>query len=191
VLVIGGFVLDAVLPLAPGKIKPEKQYPVILRKLLAKTDYSDAPEAARILALERSRKGNRIVSILLFAVGAAVFLCFVLQSSHWHQSDINGSMVKAMWIMLATLSIPFCFSIYSAWHSSASIQKEIALVKAIGANKEAPAPAPQAGSRALNAARGCLLVLAVGLLLYGFFAGGTADVLTKAVNICTECIGLG
>jgi len=116
VLVIGGFVLDAVLPLAPGKIKPEKQYPVILRKLLAKTDYSDAPEAARILALERSRKGNRIVSILLFAVGAAVFLCFVLQSSHWHQSDINGSMVKAMWIMLATLSIPFCFSIYRCFN---------------------------------------------------------------------------
>ena len=35
------------------------------------------------------------------------------------------------------------------------------------------------------------LPMAVGLLLYGFFAGGTADVLTKAVNICTECIGLG
>lgn len=28
-------------------------------------------------------------------------------------------------------------------------------------------------------------------LVYGFIAGGTADVLTKAVNICTECVGLG
>ncbi|MBQ8683609.1 MAG: thioredoxin [Clostridia bacterium] len=36
-------------------------------------------------------------------------------------------------------------------------------------------------------------VLAVGLalLVYGFATGGIADVLTKAVNICTECIGLG
>lgn len=191
VLVLGGFLLDACLPLAGAKIKPVKQHGVILRRLLAKTDYSDSPEASRILALERRRKVNRIVSLLLFGIGSAVFLVFVLNSSHWHQSDINSSMVKAMQVMLASLALPFCFSIYSAWHNSASIQKEITLVKAIGANKEAESPAPQSQSRALTAARSCLLILAVGLLLYGFFAGGTADVLTKAVNICTECIGLG
>ena len=28
-------------------------------------------------------------------------------------------------------------------------------------------------------------------LIGGAFAGGWADVLTKAINICTECIGLG
>ena len=39
--------------------------------------------------------------------------------------------------------------------------------------------------------RGIILTAGIGLLLLGFFSGGTADVLTKAVNICTECIGLG
>ena len=34
-------------------------------------------------------------------------------------------------------------------------------------------------------------VVGLVILVYGFFAGGTADVLTKAVNICTECVGLG
>ncbi|MBQ8580085.1 MAG: thioredoxin [Oscillospiraceae bacterium] len=29
------------------------------------------------------------------------------------------------------------------------------------------------------------------MIAYGAAAGGTADVLTKAVNICTECVGLG
>jgi len=38
----------------------------------------------------------------------------------------------------------------------------------------------------------CVLVCAaVVLLVYGYLAGGTADVLTKAINICTECVGLG
>ncbi len=36
-----------------------------------------------------------------------------------------------------------------------------------------------------------LVCLAAVLILFGFFTGGTADVLTKAVNICTECVGLG
>ena len=39
--------------------------------------------------------------------------------------------------------------------------------------------------------RYALLIAAAALALFGFFSGGTADVLTKAVNICTECIGLG
>ncbi|MBR4862977.1 MAG: thioredoxin [Oscillospiraceae bacterium] len=39
--------------------------------------------------------------------------------------------------------------------------------------------------------RYALLVVAVSILVYGYFAGGTNDVLTKAINICTECVGLG
>ena len=36
-----------------------------------------------------------------------------------------------------------------------------------------------------------ILAIALVFIVYGLFAGGTMDVLTKAVNICTECIGLG
>lgn len=36
-----------------------------------------------------------------------------------------------------------------------------------------------------------VLGVAIAVLICGFAFGGYADVLTKAVNICTECIGLG
>ncbi|MBQ8769226.1 MAG: thioredoxin [Oscillospiraceae bacterium] len=36
-----------------------------------------------------------------------------------------------------------------------------------------------------------VLGLALGVIVGGFVAGGTADVLAKAVAICTECVGLG
>lgn len=36
-----------------------------------------------------------------------------------------------------------------------------------------------------------ILGIAIAVLILGFAIGGYADVLTKAVNICTECIGLG
>ena len=36
-----------------------------------------------------------------------------------------------------------------------------------------------------------IVVAAIAAIILGAFMGGFADVLTKAVNICTECIGLG
>ncbi len=36
-----------------------------------------------------------------------------------------------------------------------------------------------------------IIIVAITALIFGALAGGFADVLTKAVNICTECIGLG
>lgn len=51
-----------------------------------------------------------------------------------------------------------------------------------------PAKAPEDKPAVL---RRILLLLAVALILLGIFCGGARDVLVKAANICTECIGLG
>ena len=45
--------------------------------------------------------------------------------------------------------------------------------------------------KSMLGARLTILVLAVTFIIIGAFNGGMADVLRKAVNICTECIGLG
>ena len=36
-----------------------------------------------------------------------------------------------------------------------------------------------------------LVIVGVTLFVIGIFNGGLNDVLIKAINICTECIGLG
>ena len=36
-----------------------------------------------------------------------------------------------------------------------------------------------------------VITVGIGLIIVGAITGGFTDVLTKAVNICTECIGLG
>ena len=45
--------------------------------------------------------------------------------------------------------------------------------------------------RPLVVIRTILLLIAVGFISWGVFNGGLYDVLVKAINICTECIGLG
>ena len=42
-----------------------------------------------------------------------------------------------------------------------------------------------------NLLRGVIIALAVLLIVLGIANGGLWDVLVKAINICTECIGLG
>ena len=39
--------------------------------------------------------------------------------------------------------------------------------------------------------RGALYIAAAALIVCGIANGGMRDVLVKAINICTECIGLG
>ena len=46
-------------------------------------------------------------------------------------------------------------------------------------------------SRRIFLARTILLTIAVVFLLLGNANGGRADVLAKAIAICSECIGLG
>lgn len=47
------------------------------------------------------------------------------------------------------------------------------------------------GEKLLLGVRLSIIVIAVTFIIIGIFNGGMADVLQKAINICTECIGLG
>ena len=68
------------------------------------------------------------------------------------------------------------------------MEREIALLKGVSGNK-APEAAPKP-SRVLYV-RIALYALAVVMIVLGINNGGMRDVLIKAINICTECIGLG
>jgi hypothetical protein len=46
-------------------------------------------------------------------------------------------------------------------------------------------------ARTVSITQMVLIVLAVAFILMGIANGGARDVLIKAVNICTECVGLG
>ena len=55
----------------------------------------------------------------------------------------------------------------------------------------APAQTRPVPEKRLRTLRLTLLAIAAALIVWGAVNGGARDVLVKAVNICTECIGLG
>lgn len=185
-LIAGGFLLDGFYPAEKTKQPVEKQYAVILEKLRQKVNLTDNKE-------QRSRRLHKYISLGLLALGSIVFLSYCLNSSNFDSTDITGSMVKAMYVLLPCMAVPFGYAVFTAFHARASMQREIALAKElIAAGAEKPADLPKKTAKpSVMPLRWALLAVGICLLVYGFFTGGTEDVLTKAVNICTECVGLG
>jgi len=192
-LMIASFVLDFFLPLGKHKLKAEKNLAATVDRLLSKRNIEACDPALKenILALEKGRSRDKVITLVVLAVCSVIFLCYGANPANFHQSEINSSMAKAVLILLCCLAVPFGCALCTAYRAKASYQKQIDLVKQIPAG-ETLSKAPKADlSKLLMIARWALVCVAVAVLLYGFFSGGTADVLTKAKNICTECVGLG
>ncbi len=191
--VIAGFVLDFFLPASGKKIKAEKNLPATLDRLLSKRnlDTCDSTLKAQIAALETGRRRDKIITLAVLGVCSVGFLLYGANPANFHQSQINASMARAVVILLCCLAPAFGCALGAHYRGKASLQKEIDLVKQIPAGDPVPQCPKQDRAKILTALRWVLLCAAVVILLYGFFSGGTADVLTKAKNICTECVGLG
>ena len=196
-LVVGGFILEGFFPPEKKKRTVGKQYTVILERLHSKLELDSCDPQLRsdILAEQSKRKRSSAIAFAILVLCSAIFLSYGLDSRNFHQSEINRSMIKAMALFLPCLAIPFIYGLFCIRLTKNSIKTEIELVRsAIGNSPDAPtktiAPAKD-HSKLLLALRWGLLCIAFGILFYGFFAGGTSDVLTKAINICTECVGLG
>lgn len=190
-----GFLLDAFFPLEKKNSPPEKQYGIILQRLHKKLDLSSCDPATqnKIAARRRERYAVHIVFMAVCAVCFGIFLGYAVQPKHFDDMQINQSIVKAMVWFFPCLALPFGFGLFDHYFSRYSIQKEIQLVRQANA-EAAPVSAAVTAPAKLPVARLVswgILLLAVGCFLYGLLNGGTVDVLTKAVNICTECVGLG
>lgn len=190
VMVLAGFVLKYIFPLPTEKPAAAKQYSVMLKRLLNRADLDNcsAELKQQILAEQSHRKKNNRICAFVLAASSLVFLLYALDSSHLHSSDINGSMVRAMCILLPCLAVALAACIWLVLARKKSILHEIELLKQC---PKTDAPQIAAKSDFVKKVRLALLLAAVALAVFGFVTGGTADVLTKAVNICTECIGLG
>lgn len=195
-LILGGFFLDGFAPQKQPKLTAVKQHAYALQKLKAKLDMELCSKEIRqkLTALKSKRQYASFAVWLIMLLSLTDFWDYALDPAHFDSVDINGSMIAA--------AIPFGLSclfvllacIFFYYFNAKCDQKEIKLVKeaiAAGAVKtEVSVPAVKKISAA-NIVRFTVLGIGIAIFVYGFITGGTADVLTKAVNICTECVGLG
>lgn len=194
-LILGGFILELVLPAEKKKRTDGKQDALILKRLQEKTDLSQCSGDLRAAVATEQKKRSRTKRNLLWLLSFCTigFLTHILNGSIFQLPDINGSMLRAMGILAFWLVIPLGYALFAAWSDRNSILREIELLRSAPSEAKRTAPLPAEAPRKDHTAavRCAILLAAAALLLYGYFTGGTMDVLTKAINICTECVGLG
>lgn len=192
VMAIISFVWEILSPSDKEKEPKAKDYPAMLSKLYEKKDFSAGEPAVleEIKGLWKKRKLHVIVRTIVLVVCSVIFLFYALNSANFHQSEINISMIHAMKILVPCSLISFAYALFVAIHNEKSIQKEMELVKKLPATT-AEENEIVGKEKRLSPYRNAILVAAIILIVYGLLNGGTVDVLAKAINICTECIGLG
>ena len=187
-----GFILHPLLPDAPAP--KADMTAAFCRRMAARTDLTACPADLRA-AVEKERRlrtlHSRVAWGLLLA-GAAAFLCYALNVDHFDKSAITPAMTAAMWVLLPCMGVPFAYGVFAAYFRRGSYKRELGLLKQAPAEAVSPAPAPVPfAERWVRVARYAVLTVAVAAILIGWIGDGWMDVLTKAINICTECIGLG
>lgn len=193
VMAVISFVWEILSPSDKEKNPKAKDYPAMLSKLYEKKDFSNGEASIQngIKALWKNRKMHIIIRTIVLIVCSAIFLFYALNSANFHQSEINSSMINAMKVLVPCSLISFAYALFVAIHNEKSIQKEMELVKKLPALQVSVEDEIVSEEKRLSPYRNAILTAAIILVVYGFLNGGTIDVLAKAINICTECIGLG
>lgn len=192
-MIAGSFLLAFILPVEKKRIPVQKQYVLLLRRAYERADMTLCnPELLSQIQKEQTkRRLSLILSLVFWAIGSIIFLPYACSSGNYSEELhlATDSVIAAVWRLLPCSLIPTGFSIFATYYCRASVRRELELVKLVPKAAE-PCPTAQASCNLLYA-RLAILVIALVMTVGGFVAGGTADVLAKAVAICTECVGLG
>ena len=154
--------------------------------------------AAPSEAIRRARRGQRrwrLAGWGAFALCMVPILIYMLNPDHFPLNDLEGMFyglcrVVLPWTAVGLGALAVCSALCDreVLRETESAQAQLKAEKAAGVAPEAKA-APR--SRGVGAVQIALIVAAIILIVAGVFNGSARDVLYKAINICTECVGLG
>jgi hypothetical protein len=190
VLVLAGWGLDVFWPVPRRKVL--SSHPMMaLNRDRAKADLETCePELTlAIRAQQKIQKRWAFFAGIVTALCAIVFLSYAVNPAHYSTDNVTGSVKQAVFVLLPCLAAAFAAALAAGHFVLLSAEKEIALLKTVG--KKVAEPLTAVPKFYLPVVQGAILAAAIALIAYGAISGGTTDVLAKAVNICTECVGLG
>lgn len=207
IFLIAAIIFGAIFPLYQVKAKhaPEEKLKRLQGKIPASGDNKDFSAA-----LAAYKKANIIrlvawlVAVAVILAGVIVTLCYLVDTAHFKGGDITEEIFALVRNILPWLCAAFAAAIAASIVSGVFASKQVSTAKTMiktgdkSTAAQKPAPKFLAMLRSLIdkpafiwAVRGCIFVIAVVFIIVGILNGGAQDVLIKAINICTECIGLG
>ena len=204
VAVIGGVVLWNIHPDEGEQLRGAKDSKKTLKMLQSRLPESLNEESERLLKQANKWGMYRLISWLAYAAvclaGVIVCTVYLANPAHFTAENINGEVIAAVltvlpWAIGAFVCAIglFAFENYALGNQLSLVKKVVAAnAKALQkAGENAEKPSVFENKKVVAGLRICLLAVGITLFVVGIFNGGLNDVLIKAINICTECIGLG
>ena len=203
-VIVIGFIFNLVFPAAEPRVRAERDVRAILHRLRSQRDESalSTADAVAVNKERRLRRGLLAANIALFVVGIllGVIIGAIIPFSEVIRDvkvDYNGLTVRAVLVLAAFLLPARLLAVVRVFTDERSMERELSLVRSLPTRdpKTPDNPTPcyfKAHERELLlGVRIALVGVAVVYIILGIGNGGMADVLEKAIKICTECIGLG
>ena len=149
-------------------------------------------------AEERRRRMARGACAGICAGCAAMVARYLANPAHFASRELEPVIGRMLWHIAPWIFVGFACAILCECVRGRSFRREIELAARSperasfkNAQTDSGASREKRARLAKTAARAAMFALAVALLALGAANGGMRDVLVKAINICTECIGLG
>ncbi len=205
--IVGGVILSICLPVvkeSDGKenIKHLKAHPnfyMTRERLARRVDLSSCDtEIAKKIKNERiKRTVYACTCAVICAIAAIPLLLQICNPQNYDKYQINESIIPAVAFTLIWCVCALIFCLVLSIVIRISQKAEISYLKeAISLGATAPESTDDSSNAKKEkiitwSVRGVILAVAIVFIVVGIFNGGMADVLGKAIRLCTECIGLG
>ena len=191
-----GVILNILAPAEQSRPRAVRDGKVTLARLQSKlnTDLCDPALVALIRKEEKLRARLRITAILACVAVASPAVVYALDRDHFG-ADYNAAVLAACLWILPTVLVCMGICVAFLYLEDAGIARQTGHVKSALAKTGVTVPCDKVTkspcSLTVRIVRAVVAVVAIAFIAVGVFNGGMADVLSKAINICTECIGLG
>ena len=206
--VVGGAVLHIVLAQEKQSAKGFREKSAMVLTVESRLNFTEI-DGKYSLGISREKGMRRI---LFYTNMALYFVAFVFSAVYSFipanfTGDYNASVVSLTYILLAAFCLPFALNVARIFIESRSLDRELVLAKAAMVEmkdkgveySDVKTTEDSIFFDFLNKkekqitlyTRIGVTAAALILIFIGVFGGGMADVLAKAIKICTECIGLG
>jgi len=205
VAIVAAFVLSVVSP-AKRNTRKQSAFETVDRlqkRIPAHAEGELASCLQRVKRREAVRHGVRIVIGVYCLIAAVMCAVYVFNATNFPAENLSGEVLRMLAHVLPWISVAFVLTCGVMIYDFVSAKRVLPDMKKLVAAKGEPAkPCPflQTTKRAervvfsawgLLAIRAVVAVVGITFIAVGIANGGAEDVLAKAVNICTECIGLG
>lgn len=198
---IVGFFSFTFLP-APGKKRGKTDSAALYRRLRHRIAAEKDPAAySALVRAERVRLGVRIFTAVFCLLAAVMSIVYLATASHFTSlSELNANILHMVANVLPWMGSAFVLLILEVVFEGLFAGKMLPRLKRLTGGPYTPSAWERRAERAeavlghrntVLGVRIVLFVLAAVFIGLGIWNGGAHSVLIKAINICTECIGLG